>query len=372
MSEKQTGSVVIACGGTGGHLFPGVAVAQELKGRGHRVTLLISRKNVDARASEQYGDLEFKVVEAIGMPKIPSLSLFRFAFKLLRSRKTAKRILRDVGADAVIGMGGFTSFPAVLAARELKLHTYVHDSNALPGKANRMIAKWSDRVLLGVGEAVHYFDAGKCIVTGTPVREEMVTALSRAEGLAWFKLPDNGERTVLAMGGSQGAKNLNTLVVQAAAQCEGLCRFILMTGAGDYERVRDLTAAMPHVHVVDFCPNMAAAYAAADVVIGRAGASSLTELAHLGKASFLVPYPYAADDHQAHNARVFAQGGAARVCREESLDADTLSGFLHEVFDHPAALKAMEDAALSQDVPDAATRIADVIESDLFPTHTHD
>lgn len=369
MSEQLTGSVVIACGGTGGHLFPGVAVAQELKSRGHRVTLLISRKNVDARASEQYGDLEFKVVEAIGMPKIPSLGLVRFAFKLLRSRCTAKKILREVEADAVIGMGGFTSFPAVLAARELKLHTYVHDSNALPGKANRMIARWSDRVLLGVQEAAHYFDAGKCIVTGTPVREEMVEALPRAEGLAWFNLPDSGERTVLAMGGSQGAKNLNTLVVQAAGQCEGLCRFILMTGAADYERVRDMTVAMPHVHVVDFCSNMAAAYAAADVVICRSGASSLTELAHLGKASFLVPYPYAADDHQAHNARVFAQDGAARVCREESLNAEVLAAFLHEVFDAPVALETMEEAAFAEDVPDAASRIADVIQSDLFPPH---
>lgn len=368
MSEDKAKSIVIACGGTGGHLFPGVAVAQELKRRGDHVTLLISRKNVDARACEQYGDLDFRVVEAVGMPRIPSLSMFGFFRRLLKSVRTSRKILKEVGADAVIGMGGFTSFPAVYSASRMGLKTYVHDSNALPGKANRLTARWCSRVLVGIEEAAHYFEAGKSIVTGTPIRAEMVPRMSRAEGLAYFGLEDNGERTVLSMGGSQGAKNLNTLVVAAAGECAGLCRFILMTGAADCERVREMTKDMPHVHIFDFCSNMAAAYAAADVVICRSGASSLTELAHMGKAVFLVPYPYAADDHQAHNARVFAAHGAGRVCREESLTKEAITAFLHEVFDDPAKLAAMEEASLKMDMPDAAERIADVIEQDLTET----
>lgn len=365
MSDNKAKSIVIACGGTGGHLFPGVAVAQELQKRGARVTLLISRKNVDARASEQYGDLDFRVVEAVGMPKIPSFAMIGFFGKLLKSLRTSKKILKEVKADAVIGMGGFTSFPVVVAGRRMGLKTYVHDSNALPGKANRLTSKWCDRVLLGVEEASHYFEQGKSIITGTPIRTEMTRRMSRKDGLVYFGLEDTGEKTVLAMGGSQGAKNLNTLVVQAAEECVGLCRFILITGAGDFERMQELAKGMPNVSVFDFCSKMAAAYAAADVLICRSGASSLTELAHMGKASFLIPYRYAADDHQAHNARVYAAHGAAQVAREESLTKDVIVAFLQEVFYNSEKLEAMEQAALRMDVPDAAVRIADVIESDL-------
>lgn len=368
MNDNGKKSIVIACGGTGGHLFPGVAVAQELQNRGHRVTLLISRKNVDARASEQYGNLDFKVVEAVAMPKIPSLGMIGFAGRLWRSIKTSKKIFREVGADAVLGMGGFTSFPAVLAASRMGLKTYVHDSNALPGKANRLNAKWCDRVLLGLDEATHYFEEGKSIVTGTPIREEMKQRHSRQESLAHFGLEDDGKPVVLAMGGSQGAKNLNTLVIEAAKECGDLCRFILITGSLDYERVSELTRGMPNMHAFDFCSAMPLAYGAADAVICRSGASSLTELAHMGKTALLVPYPYAADDHQAHNARVFAAHGAGQVCREESLRKEVIVGFLQDLFNSPEKLKEMEQASLAMDVPDAASRIADVIETDLNPT----
>lgn len=365
MSQENAGSIIIACGGTGGHLFPGIAVAQELKRKGHKVTLLISKKEVDAKASGQYGDLDFREVEAIGLPKIPSLGMFKFLVKLFKSVRTAKKVLKEVNADAVLGMGGFTSFPVVYMARKLKLKTYIHDSNALPGKANRMTARWCNRVLLGVEEASHYFDQEKCVVTGTPIREEMKEKASRSEGLEFFKLPDTGEKVVLAMGGSQGAKNLNTLIMQVARECVGFCRFILIAGSNDYLRVKEESKDMENLHVYDFCSNMRAAYAAGDVIICRAGASSLTELAHMGKASFLIPYPYAADDHQAHNARVFASKGAAVVCREQALTCDTVVEFLHSVFDDDARLQAMQQAALLIDVPDAAARISEVIESDL-------
>ena len=146
-------NIVIACGGTGGHLFPGIAVAQELKKRGHRVTLLISQKKVDAQASKNYGDLDFRTIEAIAMPKIPSLSLLGFGVRLYKAIRFSRNLLDEVEADVVIGMGGFTSFPPVYAAHRKGIRTYVHDSNALPGKANRMTAKCCTNVLLGIEEA---------------------------------------------------------------------------------------------------------------------------------------------------------------------------------------------------------------------------
>lgn len=363
-------NIVIACGGTGGHLFPGIAVAQELKKRGHNVTLLISQKKVDAQATKNYGDLNFRTIEAIAMPKIPSIALFGFFMKLYKAIRFSKNLLNETKADVVIGMGGFTSFPPVYAAHRKGIRTYVHDSNALPGKANRMTAKCCTNVLLGIEEAKHYFNPAKCIVTGTPVRQEMVVRKNQQEARRELKLPAD-RHIVLVMGGSQGAKNLNSLVIRTAAECRELCDFLIITGTSDFARVSELTTDMPHVHVIEFCSAMATAYAAADVVISRSGASSLTELAHMGKAALLVPYPFAADDHQAHNARVFADHGAARMMRENTLSPEDISAFLKEVLGDPSLLASMSESALRLDMPDAVSRIANVIEN-TDPSSRHD
>lgn len=197
-STRRPLNIVIACGGTGGHLFPGIAVAQELKKRGHKVTLLISQKKVDAQASKNYGDLDFRVIEAIAMPKIPSLGLLGFGLRLYKTIRFSRNLLDEVSADAVIGMGGFTSFPPVYAAHRKGIRTYVHDSNALPGKANRMTAKCCTNVLLGIEEARHYFNPAKCIVTGTPVRQEMEVRKDRREAREELNLPQD-RRMVLVM-----------------------------------------------------------------------------------------------------------------------------------------------------------------------------
>jgi len=151
--ENISMKVIIACGGTGGHLFPGVAVAQELRSRGHEVKLLISQKKVDARASEKYKNLEFDTVPAIAKPKTLSLKMLPFMWKLWKTIGQCKGMHKEYGTDAVIGMGGFTSLAPVLAGHKMGVKAYVHDSNALPGKANRLTAKWCDKVLLGFEEA---------------------------------------------------------------------------------------------------------------------------------------------------------------------------------------------------------------------------
>ncbi len=359
---KKPLNVVIACGGTGGHLFPGIAVAQELKKRGHHVILQMSQKKIDSQSTQNYGDLEFKTVEAIAMPKIPSLAMFGFFKKLFKAQRSCKALFQEMKTDVVLGMGGFTSFPAIRAAHKMGIKTFVHDSNALPGKANRLTSRWCDKVLLGVEEAKHYIsNKNRCVITGTPVRLEMLEKPDPSEAKQYFHLPQN-RPTVLVMGGSQGAKNLNSLVVEAASQCQELCDFLIITGASDYERVKQLAEGMNHVHVLEFCSTMSLAYAAADVVISRSGASSLTELAHVGKGALLIPYPYAADDHQAHNARVFAAHGAAKMIRESSLTPDDIVTFLCEVLHDKNILQTMNSSARQMDVPDAASQIADIIE----------
>ena len=212
---SDTYNILIACGGTGGHLFPGVAVAEELDRRGHEVLLLISEKKVDAQGAKKYGRLAFHTVPAIAKPSTLSPKMIPFLFKLWRTVRQCRKILLQNQCDVVLGMGGFTSLPPVLAGKKLGLMTYVHDSNALPGKANRTTARWCRKVLLGMEAASSYFPASEVVVTGTPVRHELTSLPERADARKAFGM-DTGGPAVLVMGGSQGAQALNTLIIEAA------------------------------------------------------------------------------------------------------------------------------------------------------------
>lgn len=356
---QQNLKVIIACGGTGGHLFPGIAVAQQLKSMGHRPVLLISRKDVDAEASKKYGDLEFHTVEAVAKPALLSLRTPGFIWKLLRTYLSCKSIIRQEKADVVLGMGGFTSMPPVRAGKKLGLRTYVHDSNAMPGKSNRMTARWCTAVLLGLKEAATYFPGSKCIVTGTPVREELQNLPAQAEARERMGLPQD-KPVILVTGGSQGARNLNSMLIEAA-KADPQVQYFVIAGKQDYERVQALAEGARNITVIGFCADMAAAYAAADGVITRAGASTLTELSYIGKACLLVPFPFAADDHQTHNAKVFTDCGAAIMCQQANLTQEVVHDFVHNHILNPRARATMEEAMKQQARTDAARHIAETI-----------
>ena len=359
MTAKKSLNVIIACGGTGGHLFPGIAVAQQLRALGHRPVLLISRKEVDADASRKYGDLEFHSVPAIAKPPLLSLRTPGFLWKLLTTYLSCKRIIKKAGADVVVGMGGFTSLPPVKAGRALGLRTYVHDSNAMPGKSNRMTARWCTKVLLGLKEAARYFPGSECVVVGTPVRQELLQLPAPAEARRRLGLPEDGT-VILVVGGSQGAKNLNSMLIESAKADSGV-HYLVIAGKSDYERVNGLAGGAPNITVMGFCSDMPAAYAAADGVIARAGASTLTELSLIGKATLLIPFPFAADDHQTHNARVFTDAGAAAMYQQSELTTEKVQDFVHNTIMQPAARSAMEQAMRRLSRPDAAEAIARVI-----------
>ena len=349
-------NVIIACGGTGGHLFPGIAVAQQLRSMGHHPVLLISQKEVDAEASRKYGDLEFHTVQAIAKPSTFSLRMPGFLWKMLRSYLTCRSIIKKEKASVVIGMGGFTSMPPIMAAHYMGLRTYVHDSNAMPGKSNRMTARWCTSVMLGLKEAAKHFPGRVCIVTGTPVRDELNNLPTQAEARERLGLPQD-KTIILVTGGSQGARNLNSMLIDAA-KADPDVHYLVIAGRLDYERVNGLAGGAPNISVMGFCSDMPAAYAAADGVIARAGASTLTELSIIGKACFLVPFPFAADDHQTANARVFADAGAAVLCQQSELTTAKVHDFVHGTIMNPTAREAMETAMRAQARPDAATTIA--------------
>ncbi len=360
MSQRPL-NIIIACGGTGGHLFPGIAVAQELRKQGHRPILLISRKDIDAEASGKYGDLEFHSVPAIAKPPLLSLRTPAFFAKLLSTYLSCRRLIKRERCDVVLGMGGFTSLPPIIAGRHLGRLCYVHDSNALPGRANRLTARWCQRVLIGLPEAAAYFPGRPSQVVGTPCREEFNSLPSPEQAYASLGLSLNSQQAlILVVGGSQGARQLNSQVVEAAKQ-QPEVRFLIIAGSLDYERVSQLAADASNISVLGFCSQMAAAYAAADGIIARAGASTLTELAHIGKASMLIPLPSAADDHQSHNARAFSSKKAAIHCPQSELNAESLRHFVQDIVLNEQARSEMERAIRQFDKPDAAAQIASII-----------
>lgn len=355
MSEPL--KIIIACGGTGGHLFPGIAVAQELESRGHKVLLLISEKEVDAKASAKYADLRFETVRAIAKPPTISPKMISFLLRLRKTIQQCGAIIDREEADVVLGMGGFTSFPPVLAGSKKGLRTHVHESNAIPGKSNRMTAKRCTSVLVGLSEAAGYFADAKVIRTGTPVRDELETLPSREKACKHFGL-DPAKKTLLVMGGSQGARDLNEVVAKGT---EGSAWQVLhLAGQADFDRLNQEVSGRPGYKVLAFCSEMSSAYAASDFCVARSGASSLTELSHAGLPALLVPYPYAADDHQTANAVVYEEAGAAVLRQQDELTAEVIREMLTELNDDH--LGSMSDAMKALADPDAAAQIANVIE----------
>ena len=359
--------ILIACGGTGGHLFPGIAVAEALRARGHEVMLLISEKQVDAEASAKYRHLNFETMQAVAKPPTLSPRMLPFLLKLWGSIRHCKKVIRDFQADAVIGMGGFTSLPPVYAGHKLGLKTFIHDSNARPGRANVMTSRFCTRVFLGLGAARAFFIGRETVITGTPVRPEILDLPSRDEAAALFELnPDRA--TILVTGGSQGARRLNELSAEAAALLPAETQVLHIAGALDFERVVEISKGRPGYRVVGFCDKMAHAYAMADVVVARSGASSLTEISVSGHPSILVPYPFAADDHQTRNAEVFSEVGAAILIQEKNLDAAKFADLATSILQDLPTYKRMAKAARALAIPDAAERVCAAIEATLTPS----
>lgn len=359
--------LVIACGGTGGHLFPGIAVAEAWTARGGEVLLLISEKQIDTLATEGYGHLRFERMPSIAMPGVFSLKMPGFLLAFLRSFLNCRKLLREFGAHAVLGMGGFTSAAPLAAGKWMGLPTFIHESNSIPGKANRLNAKFSRAVLVGFERCAPLFGSGKRVeVVGTPLRPSIVKRPSKAEGLAFFGLkPDR--RTIMVMGGSQGAKRLNELVAA------GLPRFanagvqvLHISGPSDYELVRPAYEAHPDAGVLkSFCSEMQFALAAADLAICRSGASTLTELAYYELPSVLIPYPFAAEDHQTTNAEIFSVPGAAELWTQASLTEDGFAGKILDLIHDDERLANMREAARALAIPDASERVCEVVAGSL-------
>jgi len=349
--------VAIACGGTGGHFFPGVAVGEALVGRGVDVTLLISPKEIDQQA--------VKTARGMGVATLPAVGLsgrnyFGFVRGAWCSYRAAKKIFRARAPKAVLAMGGFTSAPPVLAGRRFGAATFLHESNTIPGRANRWLARVVDEAFVHFPETAARLPHRNVQVVGTPVRPQFQlrdpAPARRTRGL------DPDRPTLLVMGGSQGASGVNDLVLRSLpkliAALPGL-QFIHLTGARDASRVQAAyDDAKVSAAVYPFLAEIDVAMTAATVAISRAGASSLAETAAMLLPSILIPYPAAADDHQRHNALAFAESGAARVLEQATATPEQLVAHVVELVRDSAHRAAMQAALAPWYRPDAAERIA--------------
>jgi UDP-N-acetylglucosamine--N-acetylmuramyl-(pentapeptide) pyrophosphoryl-undecaprenol N-acetylglucosamine transferase len=298
--------VLIAAGGTGGHFYPGLVAAQELKARGWE-PLLVVKKDDPARERLEKAGLACLEVDLVGMPRTVGPGLFSFAAKLLGSLRMLSRVARDFKPDLVLGMGGYLTFPVAYAGWRRGVPIALHESNAVLGLANASARKLGGTVFWGLPPANG--ENGK--VVGTPIRPALYAHKDQAASRAKFGL-DPLKKTILVFGGSQGAKAINEEVPKAMKTAGVDAQVLHLAGKGNSAATLNGYADEGiRATVLDYLDDMAAAYAAADIIVSRAGASTLAELAAQGKMSVLVPYPHAAANHQDANARVFEKAGTA-------------------------------------------------------------
>ena len=359
-NQKSAPRVAIACGGTGGHLFPGLAVAGQLKQRGCAVTLLISAKDVDQQAVKSVTDMQVATLPAVGLSRGSRLM---FARGFVQSYRAAKRLFRAETPEAVLAMGGFTSAPPVLAGRAAGARTFLHESNTVPGRANLCLSWLAGQAFVGFPEAAGRLHTRNVKVTGTPVRPEFQPAdaapCRTALGL------DPQRPVLLVTGGSQGASGLNDAVIAMLPLLAKLApelQLLHLTGLNDVAKVEKACAANKITAVVrPFLNEMHLALGAAIAAISRAGASSLSELAAMRVPSVLIPYPAATGNHQFFNALAFEKTGAAYLFKQEEAAPEMVVPKIIELVENAATRGKMRLALEGWHSPRAAEEIAESI-----------
>jgi UDP-N-acetylglucosamine--N-acetylmuramyl-(pentapeptide) pyrophosphoryl-undecaprenol N-acetylglucosamine transferase len=347
--------VAIAAGGTGGHIVPGLAVARELQARGAEVIFIGTERGLEKRLVPQAG-FSLELVASGPLKSVGLLTRLKSLVAIPTGTWQAMKLLRQCRINAVLGVGGYASGPAMLAARMRKVPTMLLEPNAAPGLANRSAAKWVKAAAINFPEAAKFFPNAQ--ITGIPVRQE------------FFHLSQpSGPPMLLVFGGSQGARVLNHRMPEIARiLLDAVPGLTILHQTGQiHERStqllysqRNLTS--EQVRIRAFLDDMPTHFGEATLVLCRSGASTVAELAAAGKPALLVPFPAATDDHQLMNAKSFAKAGAAVLMEERYVSAKLLQETLIELLGDPARLAAMSKAARTQAHPDAAARIADMLE----------
>lgn len=364
--------VVIAAGGTGGHINPALSLAQEIKNHCPDAEILFigTKDRLEATLVPKAG-FDFRTIDISGFERSFSpkavLSNLGTLKKLLFVTGQCKKILEDFSPDAAVGFGGYVSGPVIRTAHKMGIKTAIHEQNAFPGKTNIALSKYVDAVMLTSPDAEKFLkNKSRVHITGLPVRKEILTA-DRNEARRKLGIPED-RCVILATGGSLGAASINE------AMCDVIKKFAsdnieIIHGYGQNgkfvpEKLREAgidTKNYPNLHVTEYIYDMATYMAAADLVISRAGASSLAEIQVLGKASYLIPYPYATENHQYYNALTLVNGGAAEVSQQKDFTSEKLIKVIEDLLENPAKYHKMGVLARNMAITDAQKKIFDIV-----------
>ncbi|MCY1054051.1 undecaprenyldiphospho-muramoylpentapeptide beta-N-acetylglucosaminyltransferase [Nannocystis sp. SCPEA4] len=360
--------VVIAGGGTGGHLFPGIALAEEIRARGGEVHFVGTARGIEARAVPEQG-YPLELIDVAGIKGRGVTGLLRGILRLPRAWWQSLRLLRRLRPDVVLGVGGYASGPVVATASMLRIPTAILEQNSIPGITNRILSRLVRKVFCTFPDVRSRFPARKVVLAGNPIRRQILGQLVAAGETTSSSAAaaPHGPR-LFVFGGSQGARAINDAVLAALpALLQRLPDLEIwhQTGKGDEERVQQGYAALglgePRARVAAFLKDMAAPYAWCDLVLCRAGATSLAELTAVGKPAVLVPFPHATDNHQEWNARALVDAGGALLLRESEWSPAALADALAGLLQAPDRLATMSAAMRTAARPEAARTIVDAV-----------
>lgn len=363
--------LIVACGGTGGHMFPGIAAAHALKERGHEVTLYLGARDVEQFAARDW-DGAIMRIQAEGFASGLSFQTLRTVYRLCHAVRTCRKAMATWRPDALLAMGSYASVGPVLAAKRLNIPVALHEANAVPGRAVSFLARYAQVVALTFGEAAKRLPGRRTVIAGLPMRQTLMANTAPPPTLDNTDPPlRNGVFTVLIMGGSQGAHRLNEMASEALIQlhADGVpVQAIHLTGRKDedFVRTRYRQAGVP-ARVFGFLNEMGWAYRRANWAVARAGAATCMELALLGLPALLVPLPSAARDHQTANARAMTARGAADMKAEHETSPAWLARYWADCRANPERAQSMRLALSELRIEDAAERLADLTEALVHP-----
>ncbi len=360
--------LIVSGGGTGGHIYPALAIAREVKDRIPAAQILYvgTQQGLESKIVPDSG-WQFQTIDISGIDRSSMLKAGRSLIKFPNSFFQARDIIKTFKPDVIVGTGGYVSFPIVLAGTFFGVKTFIHEQNAVPGLANRHLARRADGVMLTFAEAGQYLQARSVKLTGLPVRKEIIAA--KPQRLA-IKNQDREETFfILAFGGSQGARSINRAMLEVVERYrQENVNITWITGHNNYhdiaEHINRSIAADSldcKLQLLPYLNNIETAMTTADVAVCRAGASTLCELEVLGLPAILVPYPYAAENHQEKNARALVAKKAARMVIDEFLDGDTLYKMLEDLRKNRSILKSMGENMFKEAKPNALNDIVDLI-----------
>jgi len=316
--ERVGVRLIIAGGGTGGHIFPAIAIANALKQQQPNVELLFvgAKGKMEMERVPQAG-YNIKGIDIAGFNRSSLIKNIGLPFKLITSFLQVRKIINQFKPDAVVGVGGYSSFPVLRSAQSKGIPTFIHESNSFAGKSNMMLGKKATKIFVASEGMGKFFPAEKIMITGNPVRKSIAqSTITREQALQYFDLNPH-KTTVLAMGGSLGARSINEVIAQHIMEFESLgLQLIWQTGRTTAKRYIDRGKNYSNVWVNDFIQDMDKAYAAADVAVSRAGAMSVAELCVAKKPTVFVPYPFAAEDHQTVNAKYLVDRDAGMMIKD--------------------------------------------------------